>query len=106
MKQELKEAELENLEDEAPPSDIDSDSEAEEEEEESDDEPKMPKPAYEMYYVENSVEFLDASWGKFSFFFGLYYVMQFGLALCAANMYAHTEKNVPCVIDGYDLEEG
>ena len=43
-----------------------------------------------MYEVTNCVEFLDRSWITFSVFFGLYYILQFGLALCAANMYAHS----------------
>merc|ERR1711990_911971 len=70
--------------------DIDSDSELDDAESDEDDEkPEKPEPMSKMYEVDNTVDFLDKSWGKFSFFFGLYYILQFGMALCAANMYGH-----------------
>lgn len=84
---------------------IDSDSEIEEGEDESDEEPQK-LPSKEMYQVKNSVEFLDRSWVTFSLFFGLYYVLQFGLALCAANMYAHSEADSACVDIGGTTFDG
>merc|ERR1719181_1265766 len=71
---------------------------------ETEEKPVMPEPKSHMYHVENTVEFLDKSWGKFSFFFGLYYVLQFGLALCAANMYGHSSRDDNCILsdEAYD----
>merc|ERR1711927_20298 len=47
----------------------------------------------------------DKSWGTFSLFFGLYYIVQFGLALCAANMMGHISRDYNCGIN-YDDEDG
>jgi hypothetical protein len=83
---------------------LDSDSEMSDCDDESDEEPKKLTKK-EMYGVTNSVEFLDRSWGTFSLFFGLYYILQFGLALCAANMYAHSSGLNVCDISVTEVNE-
>lgn len=60
--------------------------------EESEDlEPKFP--GYkEMFKASNAREYLGKSWVIFSAFFGLYYLLQFGLALMCANFYSQSEE--------------
>ena len=53
---------------------LDSDSELDDASEDEDVKPKL-LPRKEMYYVSNSVEFLDRSWCTFSCFFALYYIL-------------------------------
>ena len=47
-------------------------------------------PYMKMFDAEILREFLGKSWVVFSVFFGLYYLLQFGLALMCANFYSQS----------------
>jgi hypothetical protein len=62
-----------------------------EEEEESEAEEAPEEHAYmKMFDADIMREFLGKSWVVFSSFFGLYYLLQFGLALMCANFYSQS----------------
>ena len=62
-----------------------------EEEDESEVEEAPEKHPYKkMFDADIMREFLGKSWMTFSAFFGLYYLLQFGLALMCANFYSQS----------------
>jgi len=63
------------------------------EESEDDEDDECPEnPGYgAMFKASNARKFLGKSWVVFSMFFGLYYLIQFGLALGCANYYSMSE---------------
>ena len=54
----------------------------------SEDEMPEEQPSKEMYTASNATEWLGKSWLTFGLFFGLYYIVHFGMALCCCNFYA------------------
>jgi hypothetical protein len=64
--------------------------EDEDEESEEAEEAPVQHPYMKMFDAEILREFLGKSWVVFSVFFGLYYLLQFGLALMCANFYSQS----------------
>ena len=74
---------------------------SEEEEESEDEDPKPQDPPHgymTMFHPDKTAEYLEtqANWWKFSIPLGLYYCLQFGLALCCANAYSDMERKNTC----------
>ena len=72
---------------------------SEEEDEESDEDPEPDSKTYKaMFHPDNTAHFLAtaSNWWKFCIPLGLYYILQFGLALAAANAYSDSERKSVC----------
>ena len=81
---------------------------SEEEDEESDEDPEPESKTYKaMFHPDNTAHFLAtaSNWWKFCIPLGLYYILQFGLALASANGYSDAERKHPCGV-GADMKSG
>ena len=80
---------------------------SEDDEESEDEDPKPEHKEYkEMFHPTNTAEGLgtQSNWWKFCMPLGLYYILQFGLALCCANAYSDVERKTPCGVSSKQLK--
>lgn len=73
---------------------------------ESEDVEPEKLPYMQMFSPETAREFLGKSWVVFSIFFGLYYLLQFGLALMCANYYGQSHPIRLQPFEYVDAEKG
>ena len=66
---------------------------------ESDEEEPMPIGYWKMFQASEARKYLGKSWVVFSLFFTIYYILQFGLALCCANFRSQSKGER---LEGFD----